>query len=146
MKYIFLSKQFYKDYEHKLFPEIEYKDNRPYIMLLMKIDGLDYAIPFRSHITHNYSFLTDVANKCGIDYTKAIIIKKHDYVVDNINGLPIKIRPNENKALFGKKHEIIKGLKRYIKEYKRAVKNNAHHKVYVFKISTLQYFHKELGL
>ncbi len=146
MKYIFLSKQFYSDYEQRLYPEIEYKENRPYIMLLMTINGLTYAIPFRSHITHNYSFLTDSQNKCGIDYTKAIIITKKSYIVDNINGIPIKIRPNERKALFGKKHEIVKSLKKYINEYKRAVKNNAHHKIYIFRISTLQYFHKELGL
>lgn len=59
MKYIFLSKQFYTDYAHNLFPEIEYKENRPYLMLLITIDALTYAIPFRSHITHGYSFLTD---------------------------------------------------------------------------------------
>ena len=112
----------------------------------MTINGLTYAIPFRSHITHNYSFLTDIPNKCGIDYTKAIIITKKSYIVDNINGVPIKIRPNERRALFGKKHEIVKALKKYINEYKRAVKNNAHHKVYIFRMSTLQYFHKELGL
>jgi len=146
MKYIYLSKQFYIDYAHNLFPEIEYKENRPYIMLLMKIDGLTFAIPFRSHITHNYSFLTDAINKCGIDYTKAIIITNQNYVVNNINGLPIKIRENENRALFGKKHQIMKDFKNYVKQYKRAVKNNAHHKVYIFKISTLQYFHKELGI
>lgn len=146
MKYIFLSKQFYIDYAHNLFPEIEYKENRPYLMLLMTIDGLTYAIPFRSHITHGYSFFTDTENKCGIDYTKAIVITNQSYVVDNINGIPIKIRPNEHKALFGKKYKIIKGLKKYIKEYKRAVKNNVNQKISVFKYSTLQYFHKELNL
>lgn len=83
-------------------------------MLLITIDGLTYAIPFRSHITHGYSFI-DTENKCGIDYTKAIIITNQLYVVDNINGIPIKIRPNEHKVLFWKKYEIIKGLKKYIK-------------------------------
>lgn len=146
MKYIFLSKQFYTDYDSKEFPEIAHKENRPYIMLLVQIEGVTFAIPFRSHITHNYAFITDSQNHCGIDYTKSIIIAKQIYVLETLNGQPIKIRQNEHKALQGKKYEIIKGLKKYIKDYKRAVKNGANTKVNCFRFSTLQYFHQELGL
>ena len=146
MKYIFLSEEFYNIYNHDLYPEIEYKQDRPYILLLLKIDGLTYAIPFRSHIKHNYAFFTDKENCCGVDYTKSIIITDEKYILENYNGKPIRIRPNERKALFGQKYNIIKGLKSYIKEYKRAVKNKVNNKVFVFKISTLQYFHKELDL
>ena len=146
MKYIFLSEEFYNTYNHDLYPEIEYKQDRPYILLLLKIDGLTYAIPFRSHIKHNNAFFTDKENYCGVDYTKSIIITDEKYILENYNGKPIRIRPNERKALFGQKYNIIKGLKSYIKEYKRAVKNKVNNKVFVFKISTLQYFHKELGL
>ena len=146
MKYIFLSKEFYNTYNNDLYPEIEYKQDRPYVLLLLKIDRLTYAIPFRSHIKHNYAFFTDKENNCGIDYTKSIIITNEKYILENYNGKPIRIRPNERKALFGQKHNIIRGLRSYIKEYKRAVKNKVNDKIFVFKISTLQYFHKELDL
>lgn len=146
MKYIFLSKEFYNKYKHELYPEIEYKENRPYVLLLLTIDGLNYAIPFRSHITHNYAFFTNKEKKCGIDYTKAVIITKKEYIQEFYEGKPIRIRKEERKALFGQKHVIINGIKDYIKEYKRAVKNKINNKFFVFKVSTLQYFHKELGL
>ena len=116
------------------------------MLLLLTIDGLTYAIPFRSHIKHKYAFFTDIENGCGIDYTKSIIIKDKDYILEEFNGKPIWIRPNERKALFGQKYKIVKELKNYIKEYKRAVKNGVNEKIFVYKISTLQYFHKELGL
>ena len=79
MKYIFLSKKFYDDYRHELYPEIECKENRSYVLLLIKIDNLEYAIPFRSHIKHNYAFFTNKENLCGIDYTKSIVITNKDY-------------------------------------------------------------------
>ena len=61
MKYIFLTEQFYKDYEKC--PEIEQKRFRPYIMLLVKIDNLTFALPLRSHIKHPYAFFTDNENQ-----------------------------------------------------------------------------------
>ena len=100
----------------------------------------------RSNIKHKYAFFTDKQNNCGLDYSKSIIITKKSYILDTYNNLPIKIRTNERKALFGKKHIIIKELKKYIKDYKRAVRNNVASNIYIYKITTLQYFHKELGL
>ena len=146
MKYIFLSQQFYTDYDSKQFPEIAHKVNRPYIMLLVQIEDVTFAVPFRSHITHKNAFITDAQNNCGIDYTKAVIITKSIYVIDSVKGQPIKIRPNEHKALLGKKYELVKSFTKYVKDYKRAVKNKVHTKVNAYKFSTLQYFHKELGL
>ena len=146
MKYIFLSKEFYNDYKHELYPEIEYKEDRPYVLLLLEIDSLTYAIPFRSHIKHNYAFITNKEKRCGIDYTKSIIITNSKYIVDKVNNRPIIIRKDERQALYGQKYTIIRELKTFIDEYKRAVKNNVNNKTFIFKISTLQYFHKELGL
>jgi protein AbiQ len=59
MKYVFLSNQFYQQYNSSNCPEIEKKQNRPYIMLLVKIEDLTFAIPFRSNIRHKYAFMTD---------------------------------------------------------------------------------------
>ena len=63
MKYIFLSQQFYTDYNSKQFSEIEHKVNRPYIMLLVQIEGVTFAVPFRSHISHKYAFITAILHK-----------------------------------------------------------------------------------
>ena len=85
MKYIFLSKQFYDDYNLKTCPEIAQKQDRPYVMLLIKIDGLTFAIPFRSSIRHKFAYITDKENHCGIDYSKAVVITKNYYIDNKIS-------------------------------------------------------------
>ena len=40
-----LSKEFYKAYPHNEFPEMEAKLGRPYLVLLVEIDNLKFAIP-----------------------------------------------------------------------------------------------------
>ncbi|MBN2651313.1 MAG: hypothetical protein JXR63_02940 [Spirochaetales bacterium] len=44
MKIIFLSDSFRKDYPQYLFPELISKAERPYLMLKISIDGIDFAI------------------------------------------------------------------------------------------------------
>ena len=140
MKYVFLTAQFYKDYANC--PEIEQKQLRPYIMLLIKIDGLTFALPMRSHIKHRYAYYTDKVNGCGVDYSKAVVINDINLYIDR--KLP-HIRPNERRKLFGKNYIITKAFKKYLEDYKKAIKLNADRKNYIYKFSTLQYFHKELG-
>ena len=65
---------------------------RPYIMLLISINNLLFAIPMRSHITHKHAYFTDVVNKCGVDFTKAVVINNKEYIIKN--KVPI-IRPHE---------------------------------------------------
>lgn len=141
MRYVFLTAQFYKDYANC--PEIEQKPLRPYIMLLLKIDNLTFALPMRSHIKHKYAYFTDKANGCGIDYSKAVVITNINLYVDSKQPY---IRPNEYKSLLGKNFIITKAFKKYVEDYKQAVSLNADRKNYTYKFSTLQYFHKELGL
>ena len=80
MRYVFLSTKFYQQYNSSNYPEIEQKIDRPYVMLIVKIDNLTFAIPFRSHIKHQYAFMTDKINACGIDYSKAVIVLYPDYI------------------------------------------------------------------
>ena len=72
MKYIFLTEQFYNDYAHCA--EIEKKRERPYVQVYINLNGVDFAVPMRSNITHKYVFWTDKANKCGLDFSKAVVI------------------------------------------------------------------------
>lgn len=75
-KIVFLANSFYKDHPNPPFKEMEQKQNRPYIVFLVEIEGHTWAIPFRSHIRHGHAFFTDRENKCGIDYSKAVVVDK----------------------------------------------------------------------
>lgn len=41
---LFLSKEFYSAYPAAKYPEMEQKNNRPYIQVYVVIDGMQYAI------------------------------------------------------------------------------------------------------
>lgn len=142
MKYVFLTTQFYSDYINC--PEIEQKQLRPYVMLIVKIDDLTFALPLRSHIKHKYAYFTDKEKGCGIDYSKAVVITNSDLYVEK-EKVPY-IRPNEYKNLLGKNIIIEKAFRKYLKDYKKAMTLKTDRKNYTYKFSTLQYFHKELGL
>lgn len=143
MELVFLSDKFYKDY--KDCKEIEQKPFRPYIMLLISINNLLFAIPMRSHITHKHAYFTDSVNRCGVDFTKAVIINNKEYIIKN--KVPI-IRPHEYLKLVKSNDIIFKKFSRYLKGYIKAVKANAIETLqsYTYKYTTLCYFHKELGL
>jgi EamA domain-containing membrane protein RarD len=57
MEFHRLSAVFYAQFGHC--EEILKKEERPYYVLLLELDGLTYAIPLRSHITHSYCFIAD---------------------------------------------------------------------------------------
>jgi len=143
VEYVFLSEQFYSEYDTKRFPEILNKESRPYILILIEIDKLTFAIPFRSNIHHQNSFITDKTNHFGIDYSKAVVIIKQEYIA--MNRTPT-VRNEEFLKITKTKHFIINSFKGYLKRYKNAFKQNKHDKISDYKYSTLQYFHKELGL
>lgn len=141
MKYIFLTEEFYKDYANC--PEIEQKRLRPYVMLIVQIDNLTFALPLRSHIKHSYAFITDEINSCGVDYSKAVVISKSEYID---NKRQPRIRSNEYKVLVSKERTVTQEFINYLADYKKAVKERANRTSYTYKYCTLQYFHKELGL
>ena len=142
MKYIFLTENFYTDYSEC--PEIAQKDVRPYILVYIRIHDVDFAIPMRSNIRHNYAFWTDKEERCGVDYSKAVIVENELYIDKTTRPY---IRPHEHKALIGREHEIREGMIRYINKYIDAKKNpNNHAKRRLVEYSTLQYFEKYIGL
>lgn len=134
---VFLTNKFYSDY--KGCPEIRTKEMRPYVCIQVVVDGVLWAIPMRSHISHGYAIWTDKAQDCGIDFTKAVAICKPE---EYISGEKPYIRPNEFAVLKRiNKHTVIQKFLQYIKDYKEA---KAHLEVYRNKqlvgFSTLQYF------
>lgn len=138
MKFIFLSEQFFRDYPHSRFPQMEQKATRPYTQIYTSIGGCTFAIPLRSHIYHPHVLWTDKAHHCGIDFSKAVIILKDEYIDSSIAP---HIRQNEFDSLRGKEFIIKRRMIKYVHEYKEAkcdTKNPRSQNLCAF--STLQYF------
>lgn len=75
----YLSSEFFEKYNAIDYPEIENKESRPYMVVLMKIENNTFAVPFRTNVSHNncYKFKTSTRptdSVTGIDYTKAVIV------------------------------------------------------------------------
>ena len=62
-----LSEKFYSDYNQSEFPEILHKDDRPYLVFIVKINDNTFAVPFRTNITHNHGYKFKNTNKKKIN-------------------------------------------------------------------------------
>lgn len=132
---VFLSDLFYRDHPNPPFKEMEQKQNRPYIVFLVEIEGHIWAIPFRSHIRHAYAFFTDPDNRCGIDYSKAVVVDRPEYIDQQTRP---HLRQNEFEALRGNEFAVKKGFEKYIKLYSKAVRSRHPRYQSLIKYSTLQ--------
>ena len=138
MKFIHLSEKFYKDYPKALYPEMMLKENRPYTQIVVKIKNMTFAVPLRSNISHKNDVIwTDKIKKHGLDFTKAVLILKDEYIKNNHP----KIKEYEYKRLIGMEHRAVQKMEKHIENYKKA-KNNPHNKYdrMYCEYSTLQYF------
>ena len=139
-RFIFLSSVFYQEYSDC--PEIGKKSNRPYVCLLTEVDGVNFAIPMRSHINHSYCYLTDVDNRCGVDYSKAIVLSEIRYIDKERKPY---IRKNEFDALRGKEYIIESGMRKYLRSFRKAMKKpDVPRNATLIQYSTLKYFIKLL--
>lgn len=105
--------------------------------MLVTIDGLLFAIPFRHHIAHKYCFNT--VGDAGLDYTKAVVISKPEYI-----GKSAYIDGTEYAKLKGRDAMIESGMRRYLKTYRKALRyrTNPHYQQ-IISCSALQYFIKK---
>lgn len=141
MKYVLLSEKFYEDF--KDCPEIERKQGRPYIEVIVEVDGIRFGVPLRSSIKHPYALLTDRENGCGLDFSKSVVIIKEEYIEKNRRP---KIRENEYKYLMGKDYIVKQKLKKYIRGYKKAKENPGNPRNRdMLLYSTLKYFEEYLS-
>ena len=133
MKLVLLSDKFYNEYSGCM--EILTKRNRPYACVTVEVGGVLFAIPFRHHISHKYAFIT--YGDCGLDYTKAVVVKDETYLSQQIPIVERKewdaVRRGEGKILFG--------FKSYLNQYRRAVRHKDNPRsANILKYSSLQYF------
>ena len=63
---------------------------------------------------------TDPENRCGIDYSKAVIVDNPAYIDEETRPY---LRPNEFEALRGNEYKVQKGFEKYLKLYKKAVRS-----------------------
>ena len=142
IEYTFLTDKFYNDYQHDLYPQIEIKKDRPYAHIHVNAFGLLFGLPLRSHIDHPHAFFTNKKEKCGVDYSKAVVITSEDYIDRTRKAF---IRPDEYKKLVGKDFRIRKQFESYIELYKRAkIDDTVPHREKISKYSSLQYFEESI--
>ncbi len=136
MKLVFLTNAFYK--MHSEHTEIEQKVTRPYVQLCIELEGHIFALPLRSNINHEHVFWTNKEMKCGVDFSKAVVVTDDAHI--NNTDKPY-IRPEEFKVLKGQEYLIKQKFKSYIKKYLKAKQrmDRPHNKI-LCKYSTLQYF------
>ena len=136
-----LSKEFYKAHPHSEYPEMETKENRPYVVLLVNINDIKFAIPLRTNIRHSYCYKFKTSDRetdsiTGIDYSKAVVISKDSYL-----GEVTDINDKEYLELQQKTFFIINKFKKYVNDYINYKKHGGNEYVakrYAF--STLKYF------
>ncbi|EHF5043414.1 TPA: hypothetical protein L8Q31_005053 [Klebsiella pneumoniae] len=118
------------------------------------IDGLTFAIPVRSNIKHDASYILEVnrdENKdrrikgMGLDYSKALLIRKTEHISNNIFVLRTK---EAGRKLQGKEQHIQKQFNKYVMRYVKAVEKNDRRILNdeEYRFSTLVNYHVELGI
>ena len=134
---IFLTEAFYQDFNDC--PEIAEKENRPYMRVGVKIGGVLWAIPFRSHIAHEYAVWTNKENCCGLDLTKAVALADPERYISTERPY---LRPEEFAVLKRiNDHTIVQKFEGYIALYKKAKKTQEVPRTKrIVAFSTLQYF------
>lgn len=148
-----LTDEFFSHYPNPPYKEIIRKNNRPYNCLLVQ-SRYDYfiCIPYRSHINHKYAFkfkksIRSKRANSGLDYSKIVIIQKSEYI-GTADAVVDQDEFNETRDNI----EYIKNdAQKYIDDYVDGMKEKAARydkKKFerIYKYSTLQYFHKELGV
>ena len=141
----YLSSNFYTKYNPVTYPEIEHKDDRPYMVILVKIDCNTFAIPFRTNIKHNNCYKFKDSSRAthsvtGLDYTKAVIVNNSEYI-----GASARIDDKEYIELNKNYYFIIKQFKKFVADYIKFINGKqSYYATKKFKFTTLKYFHNEL--
>ena len=147
-----LTEDFYRDYPNPPYVEILKKKGRAYNCLLFQTHyNYFICIPYRSEISHKYSYLfkkSKRSSNCnsGLDYTKLVIISNLNYV-DAKDAIIDKDEYIETITNFMRiKRDALKYVEDYIAHMRREKELSREEFVRKYRFSPLKYFHKELGL
>lgn len=59
---------------------MEIKEDRPYTHVQVEVYNQLFCIPLRSHIDHPHALFTNKKERCGVDYSKAVVINNDEYI------------------------------------------------------------------
>lgn len=147
-----LTPKFYQDYPSSAYPEIMKKPNRVYSCLLLQVKDYYICIPYRSNIGHPYAFLfkgtkRSQKGRSGLDLSKMVIVKNDEYIDATPSALVDK---DEYIQTVTNIEKIAQKAEKYLDDYiaiqtgTMIIAPEEHQRRY--GVSTLPYFHKELGL
>lgn len=143
-----LSPKFIQDYPPNRYPELMYKQGRPYTCLLIgSHDDYFICVPFRSSIGHRNAFLfTETVrskkSKSGLDYSKTAIIKDTDYLDTTTKAI---IDQDEYTEMMRNLSTIVLDVNNYVNTYINHISGTSplQPRAYArkYQYSTLPYFH-----
>ena len=124
--------------------------NRPHGIVTINVNGLTFAIPLRTNLSHNYGVVLDTivkdgrSLKRGLDFTKALIITDESEDI----GVSYKVPDTQKAVLNDQKKMIINQFHKYVDGYISAVSRNVTKTLSsnAYKYSTLCNYHSELGI
>lgn len=147
-----LSASFTADYPVEKYPELMYKQTRPYSCLTIDTDTNYYiCIPYRTNILHNNAFKfrgtkRSQSHTSGLDYSKIVLVQKTTYF-DSQGAHVDQDEYNETRKNIKKiSTDAIRYVNGYINHHNGT--KVLHPKEYArkYQYSTLKYFHNILNL
>ena len=132
--------------------EILKKKQRAYNCLIFQTHyNFFICVPYRSEISHKHGFffkntVRSTSHKSGLDYTKIVIVKNTNFL-DTVDALIDKDEFKETiRNLNFIKKEALNFVEDYIAHNKKTKLLHKREYDSRYKFSSIQYFHKELGI
>lgn len=120
---------------------------RGYGIVVIELHGLKFGIPLRSKLrTRKHCFVTveSMTMRKGLDYAKAVLLSKDDYIADATFQIP----PAEFRKLRDSQFKISKQFSKYVDRYVKLCTEDPQSTVLQreYGFSTLVNYHVELGI
>jgi len=148
-----LSSKFITDYPLSAYPELMYKQGRPYTCLLIDThEDFFLCVPFRSSINHKnaYHFTgsqRSLRSRSGLDYSKIVVIRDNDYIDSSARAVVDQDEYNEMmKNLPLIVQEVLDYVNAYISHKIGDVPLHPRDYARKYGFSTLPYFEDILGI
>lgn len=133
------------------FPEVRAealdKDKRYYLAINVKINDLNFVIPFRSNLNKhrklkkaNYPLPTDKRPNRGLDFAKCLLITDPKYInkICRVKSSPLS--SSEQNRLINKGNDIINRFRIYFNSYLTSCAKGRENREPEFKFSTLHFY------
>jgi protein AbiQ len=151
--YVQIRDTYFTDHEDLKEFLINKEERRLYVGVIVKIDDQNACIPFRSKTPNNgrvaargtFPIPSSTRPEACLDLTKTLIIKEESYL-KILDEKTIKIPETQKKKINENIDEIQKKLDKYLDGYIKAEKSGRISRDALFKFSTLQNYHEELGI